>query len=76
MSLLAGGLIAVGACWLACYGIHAGALRAFSARRVRRAEKALHAEVTCGIARIERFLQEKASGTIRRDSPDADVGDF
>lgn len=73
--LLVGGLVAVSACWLACYGIYTAAVRARAARRSHRSEIALRAEATRGIAEIERFLRGEASGTIRGDSPDADTGE-
>jgi hypothetical protein len=70
VSLLLAGLIACCACRFACRGICVAWVRAGTARRRRRAEIALRADVTRGLAEIERFLEAHAARAIPGNPPD------
>lgn len=56
------GVIASGACWCACYALYTVWMFAgLARRRLNRADRALRAEVSRGLADIERFLQTSAA---------------
>jgi len=66
------GVIASAACWCACYAIYAAWTNAGPARRRHnRAETALRAEVTRGLAEMELFLQARSANAVPAD-PDTD----
>jgi hypothetical protein len=67
--LLFTGLLVACACWLACYAARVAGTRARAAWRRRRAEAACRAEVARGLAEIERYLQDHATGTRPGDPP-------
>jgi hypothetical protein len=69
--LLFTALVAGCACWFACYGICVAWVKARAVRRRRRAEAAHRAEVTRGLAEIERFLEAHAVTTRPSESPEA-----
>ncbi len=74
VALLIAALLASGLSVSVCYGARLFWLRAAAARRRRRAETALRAEIARGLAEIERFAAVQAENACPKDPPDAPGG--
>lgn len=70
--LLVTGLLAGCACWLTCYAGYLGWRKAREVQRKHRAGAAYRAEVSRGLAEIERFLQAHAARASHGDAADGD----
>jgi len=74
VALLLAALLASGLSLAVCYGARLLWLWAATARRRRRAEAALRAEIARGLAEIERFTAAQAENACPKDPPDIPGG--